>query len=326
MTSGFKNLLTLTETPNGATPPLFDPLADVNIPAQGDWTDHGTFLTQSPGQWDARFEGMISPCAIIKIGSVYHLYYIGADGDRGDGGPANRKLGVATATDPLGTWTKFAGNPIITYAVGIPSCDECGVFSAAMFVDDDNTILCYYGAMEETSPGSVRGDIALSISTDGFAFTDQGIVWSANDSGITTGNEIFPCAAFKNAGTYYIYHLEASGAWDLWLAQGNARDNITSDAEVDNTRLYGDVSGPVRKNVNDIILPTTLRSNWDTEMRTADITTPQTLATQATYAFGATNHQHRVIYLDRVEATWLMPYYDPANFDFRIKTAPMVLA
>lgn len=320
-----RNLLTHAETPNGKTPAPVDPFADVLLPSQGDWIDRGTMLTQSPGQWDARFEGMISPCSFLKIGSTYHLYYVGADGDRGDGGPANRKLGVATSSDPISGWTKYGGNPILTHAIGIGGCDECGIFSAGCFING-NEVICYYGGMEEGSPGSVDGDIVLADSPDGFSFTDRGDVWTNQDAGQAGGNEVFPLAAFENAGTFYIYF---TGKWELMLAQGNAKDNITSDQTLlPRPGEYQQAGQVIRKNATEIILPVnTDRTTWTTEMRVANITTPQTLsASQATYNFGATNHQHRVVALDREIEKWLFYYYDPANLDFRVKEAPLVYA
>lgn len=323
-----KNLFHTGESISGSgnSPPPIDPLADVVIPAEADWTDHGTILTQSPGQWDARFEGMISPCSLIKIGTTYHLYYVGADGDRGDGGPANRKLGVATATNPLGPWTKYAGNPILSHAVGIPSCDECGVFSAGCF-QHNNEVICYFGGMEEGAPGTVDGDIVLADSPDGFTFTDRGDVWTNEQSSVLAGDEIFPVAAFQNAGTFYIYF---TGKWELFLAEGPAKDNITSDQLIlsGQNQQAGQV---IRKNATEIIVPVnTNRTTWTTEMRVANITTPETLAASTeTYDFGVTNHQHRVVQLDRFgtpQPLWMFCYYDPVNEDFRMKTAPLVLA
>jgi hypothetical protein len=88
------------------------------IPAPGDWTNRGSTGLSASGvlnQWNYRIDGAISPCAAVKRGSTYYLYYIGADGNRSsDGGPRRRALGVATSSNGL-SFTNSGNNPVVTH-------------------------------------------------------------------------------------------------------------------------------------------------------------------------------------------------------------------
>lgn len=49
-------------------------LADVAVPAIGDWTDQGVVLSPgTAGSWNARLSGAFSPCTTVKIGATLYL-------------------------------------------------------------------------------------------------------------------------------------------------------------------------------------------------------------------------------------------------------------
>ena len=106
--------------------------AEIEIPKQSDWTDHGTIAQPGAnGEWDRRLLGGFSPSAVIKKNGTYFVYYIGASGGRSnDNGPAFRALGVLTSTDGV-NFTKYAGNPVITHwePSGHQNAREAGVFT-----------------------------------------------------------------------------------------------------------------------------------------------------------------------------------------------------
>jgi hypothetical protein len=59
-----------------------------------------------------------APGSIYKSGSTYYLYYSGTNVS---GTPSQTKVCLATFTDPEGTYTKAAGNPILSPATGSQS-------------------------------------------------------------------------------------------------------------------------------------------------------------------------------------------------------------
>jgi hypothetical protein len=66
------------------------------------WSDHGVVMSLGTG-WEADF---IQSGAIMRHGDTYYLYFIGKSGFRWQGG-------LATFTDPLGTYTRDASNPVL---------------------------------------------------------------------------------------------------------------------------------------------------------------------------------------------------------------------
>ena len=77
-------------------------------------TKHGQVLTVgSSGQWDD--EGLVLGCVFLE-GSTYHLFYGGTSDPNGD---FFWQTGYATFTDPEGTYTKAAANPVIGYVQAV---------------------------------------------------------------------------------------------------------------------------------------------------------------------------------------------------------------
>jgi hypothetical protein len=205
-----------------------EPQLERSIPAQGEWVDHGVALPASaPGSWDALRTGMVSPCAAIQREGLYLLYYVGADGARGDpwtdGGPRHRKLGVATSRDGL-RFEPHPGNPVIASQRHPPNQEE-GVFSCAATLDPSGGVVLYFGEMEAQGPASqlVDGDAVLATSRDGLAFTVQGDVLRHDDPELFGhGDEIFPVGVLQHGGQWQVYYI-AKGReadWDIGVARG----------------------------------------------------------------------------------------------------------
>lgn len=141
----------------------------VEIPEDSDFTDQGFIISPDVGEWDARIHGMISPCAVVEVGGDLILYYIGADGDRGDGGPAHRKLGAAVlaqGADVTSAWTKAGGNPLVEHNPNPldGNEDEEGVFSAGALFDGAD-VQVVFGGMEVSGGAGVDGLVPLPSAT-----------------------------------------------------------------------------------------------------------------------------------------------------------------
>ena len=146
------------------------PYAEIIIPVESDWEDHGLVLQSgSKGQWDDLLgdaktgtQGMHTVCALVKKDNTYFLYYLGADGKRvlSDGGVRHRAMGVATSKDGI-NFTKYSGNPILTH---LPNKnEEEGIYAATVFLDGNNFI-CYYGAMDAGNPAGFVGGVAQLVA------------------------------------------------------------------------------------------------------------------------------------------------------------------
>lgn len=181
------------------------------VPRKEDWTSwpdnhpvvvpHGVTETTD---WDYILWGAESPANIIKFGSMFIMYYTGANYYAGDPDytPANRALGIATSWDGF-NWTKYASNPIITYS-DYPTVEE-GVAGACAIVIG-GTIHLYYGAIKATTPVLVDIDIRYRKSTDGFTYTDDTLIYSVS------GDEFQTLFVFHDGTNYHLYIKENLGS------------------------------------------------------------------------------------------------------------------
>lgn len=312
-------------------PPDLDagtPLVDVALPGPDAWTDRGVVLeADPPGAWDARLHGMISPSTAIKRDGSYLLYYIGASGDREDGGPAHRRLGVATSRDGI-TFTKHPDNPVVEFSKGIPNCDECGVFSAAASVEITGRVTLYFGGMTEFVPGSVSGDVIYTVSEDGVHFGDQRTVVSHGERDAIGDDELFPIGMLRGAGEFTsVYYLAkgSRGLWDLAVAWGPSPDDLPGRRLLlDLDQPIIGLGDPIWISRGRILLPLLI-----------DFAEPQ-------IHFGITGNvletatmpkvmhlpdvAQATMLLDRDSQTWFLYYLTRSDHMIRVMTAPMVAA
>ena len=86
-----------------------------------------------PGDWDS---GGIGEPTVIKVGSMFYLYYMRTIEDHG--------IGLATSPDGV-HWTKYRGNPILT--VGIPGSWDDKAMQVGGVVYDGNSFHMWFRAM-----------------------------------------------------------------------------------------------------------------------------------------------------------------------------------
>lgn len=166
----------------------------------------------SGGDWDD--EGVVS-AAIYKSGSTYYLYY---GGTSVAGGSQNWQGGVATFTDPEGTYTKSGSNPSPTYRSGdSPFPGEtlsANTNAGSAIVQIPDTSAFNQGeaiVLFETS--SVQMEVHRIASIDSgtqltMASTATGSFTTGHSSGIRTFamNSVQPRAVLSdNAGGYIMF-------------------------------------------------------------------------------------------------------------------------
>ena len=146
----------------------------------------------SRGTW----EGSVTESGdIVKVGDTYYWYYH-ASGN-------TYQIGVATAKDPTGQWTKYEGNPIIK--VGPEKYDR-GYTACAAFYEEGGTYYLFYT--------SANGDNTLNVATA----TDPLGPWTKSDKNPVLHDEnglgfaagmIYMCGIVKVDGKYYLYVTDA---------------------------------------------------------------------------------------------------------------------
>lgn len=127
---------------------------------------NSTVLTPSASGWDA---GAVADPSIETDGSTYYLYYTGLDGNDDFAG-----IGVATASDITGPYSKSPSNPILTAGTGWES-DR--VSEPHVRLQNGTFYMTYSG-----DDGSAQA-IGLATSSDGESFAKEATnpVWDPGD-------------------------------------------------------------------------------------------------------------------------------------------------
>jgi hypothetical protein len=318
-------ILSLASCAVSAKPVPLD--ADLSVPSQADWADHGPiFRAGAWGEWDYLLWGGFSGTAVKKDGT-YYLYYQGArDYDETYDTVMWRSIGVATSPDGI-HFTKYAGNPVITwFPHEEEGWSEEGATSAAVTLDDSGEIVLYYGANTAYSPDLVHADGRLATSTDGFDFTDQGIVLDHADSSVWgSRDEIFPIIAFRDAGQWFVYYLPNGSpkSRKLGVAWGDRLDHLTNSSGASSglsgIRAWG-MGGSARIGSDTYALFLNDVTEHQTEVRTVSLSMPNRLSAPVqTYQFDEV--VQATILLDEEANTWFMYYRGEDEYGVRLAPA-----
>ena len=308
-------------------------LPDVKIPKQLDWTVVGTVLESGPsGSWDARLHGQISPCSVVKKDGIYYLYYIGADGNRKDGGPAHRALGVATSADGI-RFKKYKDNPIITY---LPHNNtEEGVFSAGATLDKNGGVVLHWTAIlaRDSTATQVNSNIHVSVSENGLDFEKPKVALRFSDPEVPSNDEIGALGTFHTNDKWHLFYFSKGGipAWSLVHASGQTRDNflqkghITLKAGTESRQVIGG-GDPVW--LSDDKLALFLVCDFEDErieVRTISPDSPGELSPPVrTYRFHG--WRHATVFLDREAGKWFLYHRKREGDTIFVRTAPVVFS
>ena len=313
-------------SPSTQFPTIFEPELNIRIPSQDDWVDQGIILEAgSQGDWDLYLWGGFAFSAIKKDGT-YYLYYQGSSDYRTefDETVLWRSIGVATSTDGV-HFTKYAGNPIITW---FPSqYGEEGAVSSGVTLDETGEIILYYGANTQESPITVNSDARAASSSNGFDFTDRGVVLNRRNRLIWGGgDELFPVTAIHDSGKWIVYYIPNGVAESglLGVAYGSQYNGLVQTSAVtsndDPIAVWG-TAGQVKMNSDTYALILNNVREKRTEIRLASPQTPQLVSEPvAVYQFDEV--QQAALLLDEEKQTWFM-YYRTFENSYGVKTASM---
>lgn len=173
------------------------------------------------GSWDATW--VVDPW-LVNDGTQLVCYYAGI-------GTGDFQIGRATSPDGI-TWTKYAGNPIITGTAG--NWDGSGCNFPTVWYDPGDTPkwrMWYTGFGSGATAG--RTAVGYAYSSDGLSWTkvarmlDVGSPGDFDDVGLATGPVRF------DSGTWYVYYAGlasggGSGPYHTGVASTPTPDDDTS--------------------------------------------------------------------------------------------------
>lgn len=306
-----------------AAPSQYDDL-EIAIPAQSDWTDYGSiFEAGQPGEWDLYLWGGFAGTAVKKEGT-YYLYYQGASDYRTayDESVMWRAIGVATSPDGV-NFEKYGGNPLLTW---FPNDNvEEGAVSGSAVLNEEGDLVLVYGANTEESATTVNADARRATSTDGFTFTDRGIVLDRTDRSVwASGDELFPIVAIRDEGRWFVYYIP-NGVLQrgrLGVAWGTDLHHLDRSSAVRaggaTVRVWG-MGGAARvgQGVYALFLNRVVESR--TEVRLVSLGRPDRLSAPVeTYRFEGV--RQATVLLDEEARTWFM--YSRGEDMYGVKLAP----
>lgn len=130
--------------------------------------------------------------------ATWFLYWTG---EMGSGYPY-RQIGVATSTDGE-TWTKYAGNPVLTIDYDRTTVDGIHVHMPTVAVDEDRIWHMYYACYQN----DVGNRICHATSPDGLSWTPQGVVLDKGGAGeFDEGSLRMPDVLVDDAGAWHMLY------------------------------------------------------------------------------------------------------------------------
>jgi len=116
------------------------------------WEKYPEPVLYGTTDWEYR----IAPSSVIKIDSIYYLYYFG-------NGTGNTKIGVATSFNGI-NWTRFTGNPILE---ATQTWEGYGIYEPSVILDEGIYKMIY---------------VNQSSNAFGMATSTDGINWTKNNA------------------------------------------------------------------------------------------------------------------------------------------------
>ena len=149
-------------------------------------------VTKGPDFGDASSVGFPT---VLLDNMLYKMWYTGRDGGIGD-----FAIGYATSTDGI-TWTKYAGNPVITGSAGQW---DANVLTGDVVFDGSKYRIWYWGF----------GELAGGVYSIGYATSTNGITWTKY-----VGNPIItpPVSEFDSRFILCPTVISNNGHFKMWL-------------------------------------------------------------------------------------------------------------
>lgn len=195
--------------------------------------------SKTPGDWDAH-----RACEpYIYHSNILHKWVMFYMGDASNGQPEHiEQVGYATASDPLGPWTKDARNPIIPFSPA-PAWDSGTVADPFAVEVGGITYIGYTGATG-TNGSSSHWMIGFASTKDFRTFTKIGQVYGRGATGEWDVNTAFRGAVSLFGDTWYLpYASNGSFGTDWGVATMSALSTARGYDPFQVFDYYDDFSG-----------------------------------------------------------------------------------
>ena len=208
-------------------------MASSTSPTSG-FTKSGSnpIITSTSGQWD---DYRLDDPSIVYTGSEYRIYYVGSQT------ALTKKIGYSYSSSLSGTWTKYAGNPILLPSV-ISGCT--GLEGGNIF----KHLGKYHVFMDLFYSGSASGKLGKFVSHDGIAWTQDpydGYLTDSYTDVNSTSNVLAPGMYVEDGVVKnMLYHANETGEMKLAIsAVSSIMDNIHTGIAGGNVITGGTNSG-----------------------------------------------------------------------------------
>lgn len=189
------------------------------------WTRSGILLQKGgAGEWD---DYSVYAPRVIKSDATYYMFYTGAAGP--GGGALNQQIGLATANNPLGPWTKSPANPVISVGAG-GQWDDQEVAGTSKPIWSGGEWKMLYTGIAEWPP--VNRKLGLATSPDLITWTKSGgnPVLVAGEGGVEGAGVFQRDNLFYLSTTYlggagqdrFYVRLYRSADWITWTEEDSS--------------------------------------------------------------------------------------------------------
>jgi hypothetical protein len=143
------------------------------------------------GAWD---EDVIEACDVLKDFETYYFYYHGVPKDQTKWGVLGYRIGLATASHPLGPWVKYGDQPVLDLGPK-GSWEDKHVASAFVLKEKPGKFVMWYSGAGQSTPWSIG--IATASKPEG--------PWRKYERNPIIPNFGYVGGVVKLNGTYYLY-------------------------------------------------------------------------------------------------------------------------
>lgn len=179
-----------------------------------DWNTEVSAVLSASAAWEG--SDVFQPW-LVKDGSQYVCYYAANS--------PSTAIGRATASDPTGTWTKYASNPVISVGTGTDP-DATAMNGPVVYYSSDLSPAWKMWYAGESSGGTFT--VCFADSSDGIAWTKRGSVIGKGSAGSFNELHVVPGCVLLSGSTWYVFVAGVNAAGNYHSGYATCTDPASS--------------------------------------------------------------------------------------------------